>query len=320
MKVLVTGATSLLGRHVAQQLLARGDEVTCFQRHPSAVESAEVLGDIRDAAQVTAVMKGHDAVIHLAALVAPRPRYDQAYAVNVTGTINVALAARSAGRMVYVSSPSVAFAHAPVVGVGALPPTYTGRDVYTRTKALAEIAALESGVGATVVVRPHLVWGPGDTQLLGRVAERARAGRLVLPDGGRALVDTTYVSDAAASLVSALDRTGDDSTTWGQAYVVTGGEPRPLGELIRLFLAAMDINSSPRSWPAPLVKLLGGIVDRAWWGSEPPITSFAAQQLSMAHWFDQSETRRALRWAPSMGLEGGLAQLRGATRNGSATT
>ena len=56
-----------------------------------------------------------------------------------------------------------------------------------------------------VAVRPHLVWGPGDTQLVGRIVERARAGRLALVGGGRALVDTTYIDNAVAALVAALD-------------------------------------------------------------------------------------------------------------------
>ena len=68
----------------------------------------------------------------------------------------------------------------------------------------------------TIVLRPHLVWGPGDTQLVGRIVDRARQGRLALPDHGRALVATTYVDDAADAVVAGLDRTGDSDEATGQ--------------------------------------------------------------------------------------------------------
>ena len=85
MKVLVTGGSSLLGRAVADQLVARGERVTSFQRSPSAGTADDALGDVRDRSAVLAAADGHDAIIHLAALVArlvlaappgdaPRPR------------------------------------------------------------------------------------------------------------------------------------------------------------------------------------------------------------------------------------------------------
>jgi nucleoside-diphosphate-sugar epimerase len=222
-------------------------------------------------------------------------------------------AARRAGRFVHVSSPSVAFHDQPSVGVGAEPPRYGGRDGYTRSKALAEQLVLGATSDVepvpTVVVRPHLVWGPGDTQLVGRLVDRARAGRLALPDGGRALIDTTYVDDAADALVAALDHAvpGDEAT--GAAWVVTGGEPRPVRDLVGAILRACGVQQEPRRVPAPLAGLVGAVVERAWPGAEPPLTHFAARQLSVAHWFDQRETRRVLGWTPAVGLDEGLRRL-----------
>jgi len=89
MRVLVTGGSSLLGGAVARRLVQRGDEVTCFQRSSTDTGAADVRGDVRDAKAVLRVAAGHDAVVHLAALVAPRPAWDNAYQVNVVGTRNV---------------------------------------------------------------------------------------------------------------------------------------------------------------------------------------------------------------------------------------
>lgn len=310
MKVLVTGGSSLLGRATASHLLARGDAVTCFQRSASASGAVDRLGDVRDLGAVLDAARGHDAIVHLAALVAPRPPWGAAYAVNVTGTQNVVSAAARCGRLVHVSSPSVAFDDRPSVGAAAEPPRYGGRDPYTRSKALAERYVLDHAVVPTVVLRPHLVWGPGDTQLIGRIVDRARRGLLALPDHGRALVDTTFVDDAAAALVAGLDRTGDTPEALGRAWVVTGGDPRPLAELVEGILGAAGLDPAVRSVPSPLASLGGRVVGRCWPGAEPPLTHFAARQLSVAHWFAQSETRRVLRWGPRTGVDRGLEELR----------
>jgi nucleoside-diphosphate-sugar epimerase len=310
MNIFLTGGSSLLGRTVANLLVARGDLVTCFQRRPSDSAATDVLGDIRDRDSLLAASKGVDAVIHLAALVAPKASWAEMEAINIGGTRNALAAAASSGRFVHISSPSVAFHDEPSIGSTALGADYRGHDGYTRSKALAEqLVAAESTI-PTVIIRPHLIWGPGDTQLIGRIVDRARAGRLALPDGGRALVDTTYVDDAASAIVAGLDHCVVDDEATERPLVVTGGEPRPLRDLVSSILQAADVSRTPRSIPAPLAAVLGSVLERVWPGAEPPLTHFAARQLSVAHWFDQRETRRLLGWAPTVGLDEGFVRLR----------
>ena len=314
MKVLVTGGSSLLGRTTARALTARGDSVTCFQRGASGTGCRDARGDVRDRDAVLAAATGQDVIVHLAALVAPRPALADAVAVNVDGTRHVLDAAEGCGRLVHVSSPSVAFADHAVLGVGAEEPAYDGHDVYTRTKAMAERLVADRARPGVVVVRPHLVWGPGDTQLVGRIVDRARQGRLVLPDHGRALIDTTYIDDAAAALVAATDRTADSPEAATRPWVVTGNDPRPVAELVAGILAAHDIETTVRSVPAPVAAWAGTLLDRWWRGGEPPLTHFAARQLSVAHFFDQRDTQRVLRWVPVVGVDEGLRRLAAAVR------
>ena len=308
-RVLVTGATSLLGRTVVEQLLERGDAVTCFQRTPSQIDTQEVLGDVRDHDALVAAARDHDAIIHVAAMVGPRLDPALAHDVNVTGTRNVMDAAREAGRLVHISSPSVAFADVAAVGEPALAATYGGHDVYARTKALAERVVLEDTDLTTVVVRPHLVWGPGDTQLVDRIVRRARSGRLRLPDDGRALIDTTYITDAAHAILAALDHCVEGDEATGRAWVVTGNDPRPLRELIDGIVNAAQVHRRVGSVPAPVASLIGAAIDR--WGrsAEPPLTYFSARQLSLAHWFDQRDVQRVFGWTPRFSVDDGLAEL-----------
>ena len=310
MKVLVTGATSLLGRTVALQLAERGDEVTCFQRRPSGIDLTDALGDITDVEAVVRAAEGHDAIVHLAALVAPRAPWRRFAEVNIEGSLNVAEAAADCGRLVHISTPSVAFDNHPAMGPGAEPAGYHGRDGYARSKAIAERRVLRATTVPTVVLRPHLVWGPGDTQLVGRIVNRARAGRLALPRGGAALVDSTYITDAAAAVVAGLDATGDPgSPALGQAWVVSAGDPRPVRDLVAAILTAAGIEPRWRDTPGPVASVAGAVVGALWPGSEPPLTHFAARQLTVAHWFDQRRTCEVLGWEPTVGLDAGFAEL-----------
>jgi nucleoside-diphosphate-sugar epimerase len=161
-----------------------------------------------------------------------------------------------------------------------------------------------------VAVRPHLVWGPGDTQLIGRIVERARAGRLPLLGSGAALIDTTYRDNAASAIVAALDRA---ESAHGRAFVVTNGEPRTIAELLEGICRAAGVTPPRWRMPAAAARVAGLAVEGLWavrpGADEPPMTRFLAEQLSTAHWFDQRETRRALDWVPAVTIEEGLARL-----------
>ncbi len=311
----MTGASGMLGRATAQRLLARGDRVTVLQRRPSGLPCAEVLGDVAEPAVVARAVEGQDAVVHLAAKVDVTGRWAEYARANVDGTRNVAAACAAAGvgRLVHVSSPSVAHAGTPLVGAGAGSADPAGaRGAYSRSKAVAEqeVLAADSASLAVLVVRPHLVWGPGDEQLVARIVARARSGRLPVIGSGAALVDTTYVDNAAAALVAAVDACGP---VHGEALVVSNGEPRPVGEILGRLCRAAGVPGPRRRVPVRAAWLAGAAVEGIWAvtgrRSTPPVTRFLTEQLTTAHWFDQRRTRAALGWRPEVDLEEGFRRL-----------
>ena len=316
MKVLVTGATSLLGRSLVDHLVGRGDTVSVLQRHPSGLDVTEYLGDIVEQQAVVKSMEGAEAVVHLAARVAATGPWAEFEAVNVQGTRNVVGAAQAAGvrRFVHVSSPSVAYDGKSLVGAPAGPADPSrARDHYARSKAFAELVALagNSSDMSVVAVRPHLVWGPGDTQLIGRIVQRARDGRLVTVGSGCALIDTIYIDNAADALVAALDRAPG---LGGRAFVVTNGEPRPVHELLNRVVRSAGLETTRARVPYQMARGVGFVAERIWErrgsGEDPPMTSFGADQLGTAHWFDQREKRAALQWEPKVTLADGFERLR----------
>ncbi|WP_022924462.1 NAD-dependent epimerase/dehydratase family protein [Serinicoccus marinus] len=320
-RVLVTGASGMLGGATADLLAHQGWDVTVMQRRTAGGRHRESLGDIRDPDAVERAVRGQDAVVHLAAKVDVVGPWRDFVDVNVRGTRRVieALRDHGGGRLVQVSSPSVAHSGHSLAGAGATPASpMRARGHYARTKAAAELFALEADSPdlAVTAVRPHLVWGPGDTQLVGRIAQRAHQGRLALVGPGTALVDTTYVDNAAEALVAALDRI---DVARGQALVVTNGEPRPIGELVGDICRAVGAPAPRLRLPTPLAWGLGAAVEGVTALSErvpglptitqPPMTRFLAEQLSTAHWFDQRHTREVLDWRPRVSVDEGLTRL-----------
>ena len=313
MKLLVTGGSSLLGGSLAAALMARGDDVTVLQRHAAGLPGSEVLVDVADAPAVSAAVAGQEVVVHLAARVGVVGAWPDFERTNVQGTRAVVEACLRHGvrRLVHVSSPSVAHAGEPLVGAPAGPADpAAARGHYARSKAVAERVALAAdGPGLSVVaLRPHLVWGPGDTQLVGRIVEGARAGRLAYVGSGAALVDTTYLPNAVDALLAAVA-----ADVRGEALVVSNGEPRPIAEIVAGICRAAGAPEPRRHVPYAVAKGGGLLVEGLWRAlrrdDDPPMTRFLAEQLATAHWFDQRRTRQVLGWVPRVALDDGLAEL-----------
>ncbi len=318
-RILVTGASGMLGGAVAQLLRAKGHQVRTFQRRASSGAADEVLGSIDSPADVARAVDSLDAVIHLAAKVSFTGAWEDFASTNIRGTQLLLDAAQAAGAadVVFVSSPSVAHFGQPLAGApaGTADPG-KARGFYARSKAAAELDALarNSSRFRVTAIRPHVVWGSGDTQLVERVIQRAASGRLPLLDQGAALIDTTYIDNAAAAIVRSLERI---EQTQGRALVVTNGEPRPVGELIAGICAAGAVPAPKFSVPGWLARGAGSVIERIWLAAgsrnlvhdEPPMTRFLAEQLSTAHWFDQRETQRILDWKPQVTIDQGLAEL-----------
>ena len=321
MKVLVTGTGSLLLGGIASELVCRGDEVVCLQRRPSVFvghqNAREVLAESCEEDAVVAAAHGCDAIIHGAARVGVVGTQKDFYDTNVTGTRNILHAAerQHISRLVFVSTPSVAHTGDSLIGAAAgTAEIGRSRSYYAESKAIAERTVLNARNEdlAVVAIRPHLVWGPGDTQLVGRIVERAASGRLAVIGTGDALVDSTYIDNAISAHIAALDALHIGTACDGKAYVISNGEPRTVNELMRSMCAAAGIPFEPRHLSLALGVRLGSLIERLWplmRSSEPPLTRFVAEQLGTAHWFDQRAVQEDLGWTPHVSLDEGFHHL-----------
>ena len=321
--VLVTGGSGFLGLALCRALRAQGVAVRSLQRKRSAALEelgvSQHLAELHDAQAVSAAAAGVETIFHVAAKAGawgPEADYQRA---NVLGTQAVLQACREHGvaRLVYTSTPSVVHAGGDLAGVDeSVPYPDHFQAAYPRTKAIAEreVLAANSPELATVALRPHLIWGPGDNHLLPRMIERARAGKLAFIGAGDNLIDVTYIDNAVAAHLAAWRALAPDAACAGRAYFISDGAPIALKDMVNRLLATADIAPVHKHVPLALARLLAPLVEGAWrllpLRGEPMLTRFLVEQFSTAHWYDISGARRDLGYVPMVSLEEGLARLR----------
>lgn len=328
MKALVTGGGGFVGGAIVRMLLKRGDTVRSFSRgsYPelAALGVETCSGDLADAEAVARAAESCDIVFHVAARAGIWGKYEDYHRVNVLGSENVLAACRHwrIPKLVYTSSPSVVFNGRDMEGVDeSAPYSEHFEAAYPQTKALGEQMVLRANGPdlATVALRPHLIWGPGDHQLIPRILARARAGRLRRIGFADKLIDCVYIDNAALAHLLAADRLSPGSAVAGKAYFISQGEPRPLWEVINRILAAAGLPPVTKRVPASVAYAAGALLEAAFRTlgieAEPPMTRFLARELSTAHWFNIEAARRDLAYVPSVSFEEGIRRLGEYLRN-----
>lgn len=322
MTALVTGGGGFLGGAVVRLLRRRGRTVRSFTRtaYPWLDELAveQSLGDLSDPAAVERAVAGADVVFHVAAKAGVWGRRADYLATNVTGTANVVAACLKHGvrRLVYTSTPSVVHGGGDLEGAdesAPYPPHFLAH--YPATKAAAERAVLAANGPelATVALRPHLIYGPGDPHLIPRIIGRARDGRLRRVGTRAVKVDVTYVDNAADAHLLAADRLAAGSAVAGRAYFISDGTPVELWDFVNRVLAEVGVPPVTRAVSAWRARLAGRVLETAYrWlrlSAEPPMTRFLADQLATSHWYDLTAARRDLGYEPKVSTAEGLRRL-----------
>ena len=325
MKILVTGGGGFLGQALCRGLVERGHQVTSFNRgHYPALDAIGVVQLRGDLADREAVMRafsgGFDAVFHNAAKAGAWGSYDSYHQANVVGTQNVldACRANGIGKLVYTSTPSVTHrATHPVEGGTAQTVPYgeNFQAPYATTKTIAEKAVLAANDTqlATVALRPRLIWGPGDNQILPRLVERARQGRLRFVGDGENLIDTTFIDNAAQAHFDAFDHLAPGAACAGKAYFISNGEPKTTRDTINGLLAAAGAPRVDKTIPFRAAYVVGMLCEGLWTllplKGEPPMTRFLAEQLSTSHWYSMAPATRDFGYVPKVDFSGGLRRL-----------
>jgi 2-alkyl-3-oxoalkanoate reductase len=328
LRAVVTGGGGFLGSKIVSMLLEEGWAVRNFSRneYPELRSQGVVChqGDLTDRQSVCDALQDVDVVFHVAAKAGIWGSYSEYHAANVTGTRNVidACQRNRVARLVYTSTPSVAFGGHDVRNANEDEPL-PGKHLapYIATKAEAERLVLNanSRTLATVALRPHLIWGPGDTQLFPRIVARRVANRLMLVGAGDNLIDSTFIDNAARAHLDAAKRLKPGSPVAGRAYFISQGDPRPVRYLINALLDTAGLPPVKRSVPLPVAYLAACFLEAGYRlfhiASEPPATRLSVLEMGRDHYFDISAARRDFGYHPAVSIEEGIERMRSAFAN-----
>ncbi len=316
MKILITGGTGLLGRHLVPALQERGDSVRMLAlpgENTSWLEERGIpvyRGDIRQPETLTEPMQGVDGVFHLAAMMGVWRPIEDYRAVNVTGTENVCRAALNAGvrRLVHISSWTVYGMNLRVRATEDMPMEPL-KEPYALTKAegdrLVQRLIADEGLPA-VIIRPGTFFGPGDRLHFGRIADRIRAGSWITIGSGRNALPFVYVTDVARGLLLALDQ----QCAVGRAYNITNDQPLTQHEM--WCAIADEIGAKPPGihlpfWPIILggyaAEKLASLVNAR---SQPPVTRLGVMLFGGDNRHSIEKARRELGFSPQVQLRDGV--------------
>ena len=318
----VTGGSGFIGGRLIRRLAADGWTVKALARSESSATKVReagaepVMGDLDDVGAMTDGARGCEYAFHAAAALGDWGRREDFVRGNVTGTENALRACREAGvrRFVHVGTEAALLVGQPLVNADErVPLRPDSKAHYSATKAMAEQVVLDANHDGfeTVVLRPRLVWGPGDTTIVPALKEAVDNGRFSWIGGGRHRTSTTHVDNVVEGLVLAATR-GEP----GNAYFVTDGDPVVFRDFITALMATAGVEMPDRSVPLALAKPLAGVAESIWTTlrlkSAPPLTRLAVWLSARECTIDITKARTELGYEPIKTIDEGMAELRAA--------
>jgi len=320
MKVLVTGASSGLGRNAVEFLRNKGIKVRATGRNAAMGSLLQKMGaefihaDLTTlvSAQAKALLADVDTVWHCSGMIAPWGSEQDFELANVRATRRLGewATAYGVGSFVHMSSPAVYFDfhHHRNIKEDFRPNRYANS--FARSKAAAEqvIATLALSNPQThfTLLRPQGVFGPHDNVLLPRLLQMLKyGGTLMLPRGGEALVDMTYVENVVHAMWLASET---QTTESGRAFNITNQQPRPLRTLVQHLMDALEMKYRIRSVPYQLLDMMARGMEKLSKSShkEPVLTHYSVAKLNFDLTLDTQRAQDELGYRPVVSLDQGI--------------
>ncbi len=321
MKALVTGATGFLGQRLVLHLHQLGWKVTATGRNRQKGMKLEEQGihfvpsALEDRSTITFLCKEQDYVFHCGALSSLWGNYEEFFQSNVEGTKNVihGCLTHRVKRLVHVSTPSIYFRYTDQLNIKEDDPLPEQKvNHYAETKWLAEQeidrAFQEQGL-PVITIRPRAIFGPGDQSILPRLLRASQERFIPLVNGGKSLIDLTYVDNVIDALLLCVK---SPHSTLGQKYNITNGEPMPLIDLLNKVFSLLDVPFNYKQVPFSTGYMLAGMME---WvgktvagGKEPPLTRYTIGLLGKSQTLDISKARKELGYEPRVSIDDGIKE------------
>jgi len=321
-RALVTGATGLVGSYIVDRLLADGWGVRALVRNPASATwlgaaGAELArGDLADPDSLRAAMAGCDTVFHCAALIGASGDWASFQHANIDGTRAVVDAASAAGaRLVHTSSVAVygsaaRYRSAPTDEDTPLAPL-PEHSYYARSKREAEQIVLDAhamGELWATAIRPPMIYGKRDRQLVPRFARVMRTGFFPLFGGGRSIFSLVHASAVADGAV----RAARHDAAGGRAFNLANDFPVTVANMVQLGANGLDRHVRGVSIPIAAARAsfsalgaLAGLANQKAMAEQLPGT---VDTFTRDNPFTSERARCELGWTPTMRPEVGIPE------------
>ena len=320
MKVLVTGATCGLGRNAVEYLRRQGIKVIATGNNPAMGALLTKMGaefihaDLTNlvSSQAKAMLADVDTLWHCSSFTSPWGTEQAFELANVRATRRLGewAAAYGVESFIHISSPSIYFDyhHHRNIQEDFRPVRFANE--FARSKAAGEEViqqlALSNPQTHFTILRPQGLFGPHDTVMLPRLLQMIKYyGTLLLPRGGEALVDMTYLENAVHAMWMA---TQSQNTQSGRAYNITNQQPRPLRTIVQHLLEELDMPCRIRSVPYPMMDIMARAMEKL--GNktekEPILTHYGVAKLNFDLTLDTQRAELELGYRPQVSLDEGI--------------
>ncbi len=317
----VTGATGLLGSHLAEQLVLAGQKVRALVRPQSDTTYLKsigvecVVGDISDPEAIKKALNGVDTVYHAAAKVGDWGHKSEFQRYTIEGTRNIAEACLSAGvrRFLHISSTS-AYGHPPPSALAIdetwpLGDKFWVWDYYTKSKVEAERLLWdmhrEKKLPLTIV-RPSWLYGPRDRLSIRRMYQSLFAKKVRVIGDGSNRMNTIYAGSVAQCCILAAEK----DIALGQAYNATYDGDITQRQWFDLWADTFQL-PRPTVYVSYKVAFNFGLIMESIYrtvkAKKPPyVTRYAAWLLGRPTFYITGKAERDLGWKPMVTYEEGV--------------
>jgi nucleoside-diphosphate-sugar epimerase len=315
MTILVTGATGFLGSALVMELVKQQQPVRILARDEQKARAqfgdgvTIIRGEITDKEQVKQAVEGASVIYHLVGRLyhpsVPTELYRQTHVEGTRLLLEVCRDQSQIQRIVHCSTTGV---------LGETGNKPSGEDApfaptnpYERTKLEGELLALEAqkehGLPVSVI-RPGLVYGPGDLHLLNFFVTIKKGPFPPIIDGGRALIHPVYINDMTKAFLLAAEK----PEAIGHRYNIAGDHPVSFKELSTAIAHSLGKELPRGSIPLWLANLASDIfaLIPGFQGERAPLTRSRVKFLTNSRVYSIDRARKDLGYAPEVGLEEGM--------------
>lgn len=317
--IAITGSTGFVGGRLVTYLAERGYHVLAFGRKERPKSLPATASYFRwDITQGSFGLPENvgkiDAVIHCAGSVSEWGTHRDMYRTNVAGTQNVLHTFRQSRQFIHISTASVYDPAQPKSMLREDAP-YAPRylNEYSLTKQLAEVAVRESSHPNRVILRPHIIYGPGDTTLLPRLQRARRLGRFIAIGDGQNRLSLTYIDNLCLAVELVIHKLTVNPVGL-EIFNITDSQTDRLDNILSAFIQAMGYREKLWHLDKKLANMLATGLQTSYRALHLPfaplLTPYVVAQMASEYTLDISKARQMLGYTPPIDYQTGFARLR----------